>query len=119
MFPVSSSSRFYLYCAPADMRKSFDGLSGLVSNQMRSDPLNGDVYLFINRRRNRLKMLVWDAGGFWLFYKRLEQGCFQLPRGNGDQAEMDYHTLSMLIAGIDYTRIKRKKRYKRSEKKLS
>ena len=111
MFPVSTSSRFFLYQPAADMRKSFDGLCGLVTNQMKSDPLNGSVYLFINRRRNRLKMLVWDKGGFWLFYKRLEQGRFQLP-GIGERV-IDYHTLVMLIDGIDYTKIKRKRRYKK------
>ena len=117
MFPVSSQSRFYLYGSPADMRKSFDGLSGLVTNQMKADPLNGSVYLFVNRVRNRLKMLVWDAGGFWLLCKRLEQGRFQLPEAG--QHELDYHTLLMLINGVDYTQIKRKKRYKKMEKELS
>lgn len=111
MLPISSSSRFYLYGAPTDMRKSFDGLCGLVINQMRADPLDGSVYLFVNRVRNRLKMLVWDSGGFWLFYKRLEQGRFQVP--GPDDRVMDYHTLLMLIDGVDYTQIKRRKRYKR------
>ena len=91
------------------MRKSFDGLSGLVSTQMKSDPLSGDVYLFINRRRDRLKMLVWERGGFWLFYKRLESGRFQLPVHG--ESEISYQTLVMMLDGIDYTKIKRKKRY--------
>ena len=110
MFPVSSSSRFFLYSAPADMRKSFDGLSGLVSIYLKADPQSGDVYLFINRARDRLKMLVWDRGGFWLFYKRLESGRFQLP-GNGD-SELSYQSLVMMLDGIDYMKIRRKKRYK-------
>jgi transposase len=109
MFPVSSSSRLFVYNAPADMRKSFDGLSGLVVTQMKADPLSGDVYLFINRRRDRLKMLVWERGGFWLFYKRLESGRFQLPVPG--ESEISYQTLVMMLDGIDYTKIKRKKRY--------
>lgn len=114
MFPVSSSSRFFLYTAPADMRKSFDGLSGLVSMHMQADPQSGDVYLFINRQRDRLKMLVWDQGGFWLFYKRLESGRFQLP-GAGER-ELSYQTLVMMLDGIDYMQIRRKKRYKRQKR---
>lgn len=114
MFPVSSSSRLFLYTEPADMRKSFDGLSGLISNDLKADPLSGDVYLFINRGRDRLKMLVWEESGFWLFYKRLEIGRFQLPpHGTG---ELSYQTLVMMLDGIDYTRIRRKKRYKRQKK---
>jgi len=111
MFPVSSSSRWFLYNAPADMRKSFDGLSGLVSGHMNADPQSGDVYLFINRNRDRLKMLVWERDGFWLFYKRLESGRFQLPPPG--TLELSYQTLVMMLDGIDYTRIRRKKRYKR------
>jgi len=114
MFPVSSSSRLFLYTAPADMRKSFDGLSGLVSTQIKADPLSGDVYLFVNRRRDRLKMLVWERGGFWLFYKRLESGRFQLPAAGN--SEMSYQTLVMMLDGIDYTKIKRKKRYNRQKR---
>jgi transposase len=111
MFPVSSSSRWFLYDAPADMRKSFDGLSGLVAAGMQADPQSGDIYLFINRNRDRLKMLVWEESGFWLFYKRLESGRFQLPPpGTG---ELSYQTLVMMLDGIDFTRIRRKKRYKR------
>ncbi|MFT6336755.1 MAG: transposase [Saprospiraceae bacterium] len=62
------------------MRMGFDGLSGLISNQMHRSPLDGRVYLFINRRRDRMKMLVWESGGFMLYYKRLEQGTFELPQ---------------------------------------
>lgn len=92
------------------MRKSFDGLSGLVSMHMNADPQSGDVYLFINRARDRLKMLVWEKDGFWLFYKRLEEGRFQLP-APGD-VELSYQTLVMMLDGIDYMKIRRKKRYK-------
>jgi transposase len=110
MFPVSSASRVFLYQEPTDMRKSFDGLSGLVSLHLNADPQSGDVYLFINRGRDRLKMLVWDKDGFWLFYKRLEEGRFQRPAAGTN--EISYQTLVMLLDGIDYLKITRKKRYK-------
>lgn len=97
------------------MRKSFDGLCGLVSTQMKADVLNGSVYLFINRRRDRIKMLVWDPNGFWLIYKRLEQGRLQWPKSkSGEQSiEISYELLVMLIEGVDINYIRRKKRYKR------
>ncbi|MDZ7359362.1 MAG: IS66 family insertion sequence element accessory protein TnpB [candidate division KSB1 bacterium] len=74
MFPITAHFKFYLYAPATDMRKSFDGLSGVVTSALGRDPASGDVYVFVNRRRDRLKLLVWDRTGFWLFYKRLEQG---------------------------------------------
>ena len=78
MFALGEHHRYYLYRAPADMRKGFDGLSGLVRQKMDSDPMDGSVYLFINRRRDKLKILVWTDGGFVLYYKPLENGTFEL-----------------------------------------
>ena len=77
MIGLSSQHRYFLCNRPCDMRKGFDGLSGLVTNSMGCDPLNGSVYIFINRSRNRMKMLVYEQGGFMLYYKRLAQGCFE------------------------------------------
>ena len=85
MLPVFSKLHFFLYRDPTDMRRGFDGLSGLVSSHLNQDALSGDVFVFINRRRNRIKLLVWDGDGFWLFYKRLEQGTFQLPTTTNSQ----------------------------------
>lgn len=95
------------------MRKGFDGLCGIIYSQLKSDPLSGDVYLFMNRRRDRIKMLVWDRGGFWLLYKRLESGRFQFlqPAANENSVEITYDILLMLIEGIDIGSIRRKKRY--------
>ena len=70
------------------MRKGFDGLCGLVHDKMDMNPMDGSVYLFINRQRNRMKMLVWEMGGFVLYYKRLEQGTFELP-GQGTEYSGD------------------------------
>ena len=80
---------------------------------MSLDPLNGDVYVFLNRRRDRIKLLVWDRGGFWIFYKRLEKGSFQLPPNSAaaETIELPYAELMMLIEGIDLGSVKRRKRY--------
>jgi len=76
----TESRRFYLYGGRTDMRKSFDGLGGLIHREMGRDPLSGDVYVFVNRRRDRIKFLVWESDGYWIWYKRLEKGTFRLPR---------------------------------------
>lgn len=79
------------------MRKGFDGLCGLVHDKMDMNPMDGSVYLFINRQRNRMKMLVWEMGGFVLYYKRLEQGTFELP-GQGTKRYLD---LGLGVVGTD------------------
>ena len=106
----------YCYYHPAaDMRKGFDGLSGLVREQMGSDPLDGSVYLFVNRRRDRMKLLVWESGGFVLYYKRLERGTFELPKSKieAPKLQMSWETLVLMIQGIRLEKIVKKKRYKR------
>lgn len=97
------------------MRKSFDGLCGLVVNEMHRAPDSGSIYLFINRERTRMKILYWDRHGFWLFYKRLESGRFQLPRSERDSAEtvIRYEQLIMILEGIDFSLIKQRKRFTR------
>jgi len=116
MLPLFPQLRFYLYSQPTDMRKSFDGLSGIVTNELLGDPTSGDVYIFVNRRRDRMKLLVWDRTGFWLFYKRLEKGTFQIPPHTADQLsiKLSYEVLLMLVEGIDVTSIKRRRRYQRN-----
>ncbi|MHB2149985.1 IS66 family insertion sequence element accessory protein TnpB [Calditrichota bacterium LG25] len=94
------------------MRKSFDGLSGIVINELNVNPLSGDVYIFINKRRDRIKLLIWDRNGFWLLYKRLEQGRFQkLFFKDSKGAYISYESLIMLLEGIDLNSVKRRKRY--------
>lgn len=97
------------------MRKSFDGLQGLIHNHLGMNPLSGDVYIFINRRRDRIKLLVWDRSGFWLLYKRLEKGRFERLFSTKPHAvEMSYDSFVMLLEGIELKAIKRRKRYHRS-----
>lgn len=97
------------------MRKSFNGLYGIVTHILQKDPLSGAVYIFINKRRNRIKLLVWDNDGFWIFYKRLEKGTFQIPAVPSDASylEITYDQLIWVLQGIDLTSIKRRPRYKR------
>jgi transposase len=115
MVALGSHLRFYLYREATDMRKSFDGLCGLVSSELECDPLSGDVYVFINRRRDRIKLLIWDRNGFWLFYHRLEKGRFQFPQEMADSPAVAicYEELIMLLEGIDLTSLKRRRRYRR------
>jgi len=116
MFSFTGKIRFYLYTHPTDMRKSFDGLSGLITNHLLSDPLSGDVYLFINRRSDRIKLFVWGRDGWWIYYKRLEKGTFQIPLApaSSDSLELAYEDLLMLLEGIDLEKSKKRMRFGRN-----
>lgn len=97
------------------MRKSFDGLQGIVTNNLNRNPLSGEVFIFINKRGDRIKLLVWDRNGFWLFYKRLEKGRFQrLCQAEEKGLNISYETLVMLLEGLDLKSLKRRKRYHKS-----
>ena len=113
MFSLTSSFCYYLYRSPTDMRKSFDGLSGLVQSQLHRNPTSGEVFIFVNRRRNKVKLLRWDQGGFILYYKRLESGTFELPRFTGDavSCQMSWSTLMLMVEGISIEKSKKRKRY--------
>lgn len=113
MFLPSTRLHFYLYTHPTDMRKSFNGLFGIVTAALKADPLSGDVYVFINKRKDRIKLLFWDNGGFWIFYKRLEKGTFQYPVSDpaSESLAISYDELVMILEGIDLHSIKRRPRY--------
>ncbi len=116
MFSVNSG-RYYLYRRPTDMRKSFDGLCGIVSSQLGFNPMSGDMFIFINRQRNRIKLLRWEAGGFVLFYKRLEKGTFELPVSSkaGLSQRIDYSDLVMIITGISLKYARKRRRFLQQE----
>ena len=113
MFTLSSALKFKLYSQPTDMRKGFDGLSGLVTNQLEESPINGDVYVFINKYKNKIKLLHWSSSGFTLYYKRLESGTFDIPKYDIDTGSylLDYTQMVMLIDGIQITNISKKKHF--------
>ncbi len=111
MIGLTSHHKYYLYSQVCDMRKGFDGLSGIVRSKMNRSPLDGSVYMFINRRRDRMKMLVWESGGFMLYYKRLERGTFEIPiSSNNQESTLKWETLVLMLAGISLVQNNRKKR---------
>jgi transposase len=114
MIGITPSLPIFLYPYPTDMRKSFSGLCGIVINAMNRRPENGHLYVFINKRRNRMKMLMWDRHGFWQFYKMLEEGTFSLPTPRDIAAQsvsLAYEQLVMIVEGIDAATVTRRKRY--------
>lgn len=118
MLSLGSQHRFFLYAGAADMRKGFDGLSGLVTNTMAGDPLSGDVFIFVNRRRDRMKLLIWDRSGFVLWYKRLESGTFELPKpGEGEQSVgISWQKLVLILEGVKLDSVVQRKRFSLPQK---
>ena len=113
MLSLSSKVRYYLYRGVTDMRKSFEGLAGLVRQELGGDPQSGDVYLFVNRRLDRIKLLVWDRDGYWIWYKRLEKGTFRLPVSGKESPEVSYQKLLLMLAGFEEKSLKKRMRYGR------
>lgn len=120
MFSLGEAHRYFLYREATDMRKGFNGLSGLVRNELDKDPLSGDVFVFINRSRNRMKLLVWEGDGFLLLYKRLEKGRFEYPRfnDNSQDAKISWQQLMLIVKGIDLKSVKKRKRFSLKKKQL-
>lgn len=118
MFSLGERHRYFLYRPPTDMRKGFDGLSGAVRNDLGLDPLSGDVFIFLNRRRTHMKLLVWEASGFVLYYKRLESGRFEYPPGGqtGGGMAVSWPQLMLIIQGIDLGSVRHRKRFSMLEK---
>src|SRR5690606_31467961 len=100
MLSLSEARRYFLYRGKTDMRKSFDGLSGLVRNKLLREPLSGEVFVFMSRRRNQIRLLIWEGDGFSMYCKRLEKGTFEIPDGNGDSMEITSNQLLFIIKGI-------------------
>lgn len=115
MFALSSHQVFHMYRHATDMRKGFNGLSGIVRNELGKDPLDGSAYIFVNRRCDRIKILVWESGGFTLYYKLLEKGTFQHPViGTEEQSTIiTWQQFLLIIQGIELQSIQQRKRYKR------
>lgn len=112
MLGMSAAVRVYLATAPADMRKSFDGLFALASG-LDLDPFSGHLFVFVNKRRDRIKILYWDRDGLAVWAKRLEKGTFRIPAATADRVEMSAADLAALLAGIDLNSARRRPRYAR------
>jgi transposase len=105
----------YLCVQPTDMRKSFNGLWALAVEHLGQDPLSGGLFVFVNRRRDLMKLLYWDTDGIALWCKRLERGTFQMPRvdANSRSASLSATELTLLLRGIDLKSVRQRKRYRR------
>lgn len=101
MFSCTPATRIFVALDPVDLRASFNGLSAWVQQRLAEDPLSGHLYVFTNRQRNRLKLLMWDGSGLWCCAKRLEGGRFGWPRGEGSHALLRAEELSALLGGLD------------------
>ena len=114
MLTLPPTVQIFLAREPADLRKSFDGLAALVRGALDADPLCGHLFVFRNKRGDRLKILAWDRDGWTIFYKRLEQGVFQFPALCRDVDAVSItvrpEELTMLLAGIDLASVRRQKR---------
>jgi len=107
MFPSIENAKIFLCRQPTDMRKSYDTLAALASSELDEDPLSGALFVFLNRPRNRIKVLYYESGGFCLWMKRLEAGSFPLPRGEGKKQIIDKVALTMLLDGLKIVQMKR------------
>lgn len=103
MFGLGAATRIYLAAGPTDLRKSFEGLYGLVRDHLLCDPLSGHLFLFTNGQRNRLKLLFYDGSGLWVCAKRLDRGCFRWPDQAGESVTvvLTPEELALLLGGID------------------
>ncbi len=111
----SLSVGVYLCTAPTDMRKGFDSLASLVTEHLGRDPLSGDLFLFLSRSKDRIKGLLWQADGFTIWYRRLEEGTYRLPAYPAGQTSVTLKAseLAMLLDGIDLKSVRRVPRYRR------
>jgi transposase len=114
MLALSDSYRYFLYRPAADMRKSFYSLAALVREQMQGDPLSGDIFIFLSRRRNHIKLLHWERDGFALYSKRLEEGTYELPiQAKEGSFLISHQELLLILEGISLQQVRYRKRYKR------
>jgi transposase len=113
MLGLSSEHTYYYYLSATDMRKGFNGLSGIVINHIQESKGEKSVYAFVNKRRDKLKLLHWTTGGFVLYYKRLEKGIFELPNYDIEEGliVLSYTEMVMLLDGISILNIKKSERY--------
>ncbi len=122
MLNLTNSMAIFVHTAATDMRKGFNGLSGIVRDTFGDDPTDGSLFVFINRRRDRMKILHFDGAGYWLYYRLLEAGTFEDLPGHGDSSKLqiDATQLAMLLSGVTLeTATRRRKRYSKQAKDSS
>ena len=113
MLHLSAWCRYYFYTVPTDMRKGFDSLSGIVTQHMQLEVLSGSIFIFMNKKRNQVKLLLWEGDGLSLYYKRLERGTYELPAASNQSSAVPISAqqLQLLLEGIQLKSIKMKMRY--------
>jgi transposase len=113
MLHLNSSTAYYWYNGAADMRKGFDALCGIVQQHMHSNVLQGGVYIFVNRKRNQIKLLTWEGDGLAIYYKRLEKGVYELPSiiSETNSATIDVLQLQLILQGIVLNSVRKKIRF--------
>ena len=113
MFSVPTNTKVYLARQAVDMRKGFPGLIAMTETVLKQDPVSGHLFVFINRRRDRMKVLFWGGSGFWIGYHLLESGRFQLPTTSPDDKsiELTRSQLAMILDGIDLSFVRQRKRF--------
>jgi transposase len=116
MLHLSAACRYFLYTGHTDMRKGFDSLCGIVSSAMKLDTLSGAVFIFLNKKHNQVKLLLWEGDGFAMYYKRLEQGTYELPVCGTDSLSlsMSSEQLQLILQGISLKSVRKRKRYQHS-----
>ena len=118
MLSFASDMKIFVYTQVTDMRKGFNGLSGIVRSEFQSDPTDGSLFIFVNRRRDRMKLLHFDGGGYWLYYRLLEAGTFEelKPKDDSCRLAIDATQLSMLLSGVSLVRSdRRRKRFSNAQ----
>ena len=117
MLHLSSSIRYFLYRSPADMRKGFDNLAGIVNSGMQHNACSGDIFIFFNRNRTHVKLLLWEGDGFSLYYKRLEQGTYELPVCSSSDITMPItaQQLQFILQGVALAKIVYRKRFQKMD----
>jgi len=110
MLAITHTSRYFLYRSPCDMRFGIYSLAGLVRNELNQNPLSGDIFVFIGKRGNQVRLLQWDRDGFALYIKRLEQGTFERPEDN--QLRITSHQMTLLMEGVMLKSVRLRKRYR-------
>jgi transposase len=122
MIALTPQIRVFLYRRPTDMRKSFHGLVALTESELKQDPLSGSLFVFLNRRRDRVKILYWGQSGFCIWYQQLQEGTYQLPSPSSldeqDTLEVTRSQLSLILEGIDLTSVRQRPRFQLQRESL-
>lgn len=115
MLSISRSQRYFMYSCAADMRRGYDGLCGMVRDEFLKNPLSGDVFIFLSKRKDRIKLLQWQGDGFAIFQKRLEKGTFEMPLTDSSSlhAEISPQNLMLILEGIKLCSVRKKLRYEK------